>query len=65
MARVLLTGASGHVGSNTVRSLLNRGHEVVSFVRRNSNLEGIENLGRFAANGWPGGWLKIRVFQRL
>lgn len=45
MSRVLLTGANGHIGSNTVRSLLRHGHEVVPFVRRNADLRGIENLG--------------------
>ncbi len=36
MARVLVTGANGHIGSNTVRSLLRQGNEVVAFVRRNA-----------------------------
>lgn len=45
MARVLVTGANGHIGSNTVRSLLGLGHEVVPFVRRTSDLRGLEGLG--------------------
>lgn len=45
MSRVLVTGANGHIGSNTVRSLLNRGHEVVPFVRRTSDLRGLDGLG--------------------
>ncbi len=45
MARVFITGANGHIGANTVRSLLRHGHEVVPFVRRNADLRGIEKLG--------------------
>lgn len=33
--KVLLTGAFGNIGSNTVRELLNRGHEVTCFDVRN------------------------------
>jgi len=43
--RVLVTGANGHLGANTVRSLLQFGYEVVPFVRTTSNLRGIEKLG--------------------
>jgi len=45
MTRVLVTGANGHIGANTVRSLLRHGYEVVPFVRSTSNLRGIEKLG--------------------
>ncbi len=45
MKRVLVTGSNGHIGSNTVRSLLKHGDEVVAFVRRNADLRGIESLG--------------------
>lgn len=45
MARVLVTGANGHLGANTLRSLLTRGHEPVPFVRQESDLRGIEKLG--------------------
>ncbi len=45
MARILVTGANGHIGANTIRSLLRHGHEVVPFVRRNADLRGIEKLG--------------------
>lgn len=45
MTRVLVSGANGHIGANTVRSLLRRGYEVVPFVRSTSNLRGIDKLG--------------------
>jgi nucleoside-diphosphate-sugar epimerase len=38
MAKVLLTGGTGFIGANLVRSLLARGDEVHLFVRGNSNL---------------------------
>jgi dihydroflavonol-4-reductase len=44
MSQVLVTGANGHLGANTVRSLLNRGHQVVAFVRRDADLRGLEGL---------------------
>lgn len=44
MARVLVTGANGHLGSNTVRALLNHEHEVVAFVRPTSDLRGLAGL---------------------
>ncbi|MCP4373583.1 MAG: NAD-dependent epimerase/dehydratase family protein [Deltaproteobacteria bacterium] len=42
--RVLITGANGHVGANTVRELLNRNYEVVAFVRESSDLRGLNEL---------------------
>jgi dihydroflavonol-4-reductase len=45
MTRVLVTGANGHIGANTVRCLLKQGDEVVAFVRQNADLRGIESLG--------------------
>lgn len=45
MTRVLVTGANGHIGSNTIRSLLRHGHEVTPFVRSTSDLRGIGKLG--------------------
>jgi dihydroflavonol-4-reductase len=45
MPRVLITGANGHIGANTVRSLLRRGHEVIPFVRPTSDLRGVQGLG--------------------
>jgi len=44
MTKTLVTGASGHLGANLVRDLLDRGHEVVPFVRRSSSLQGLEGL---------------------
>ena len=49
--KVLLTGANGHVGSNTARSLLNREHEVVAFVRPSADLRGLEGLAVSYAHG--------------
>ena len=45
MAIVLVTGANGHIGANTVRSLLARGHEVIPMVRQGSDLRGLDGLG--------------------
>lgn len=42
---VLVTGANGHIGASTVRSLLRRGYDVVPFVRQTSDLRSIERLG--------------------
>ena len=42
--RVLITGANGHIGANTVRELLNRDYEVVAFVRESSDLRGLNEL---------------------
>lgn len=42
--RALVTGASGHIGANIVRELLEKGHEVVGLVRRTSDLRGVEGL---------------------
>lgn len=44
MARVLITGANGHIGSNTVHNLLWDNHEVVPFVRHGADLRGLEKL---------------------
>ncbi|QHT69552.1 NAD-dependent epimerase/dehydratase family protein [Rhodocytophaga rosea] len=41
---VLVTGANGHLGLNTVRSLLNKGYQVKAFVRKTSDLQGLANL---------------------
>ena len=45
MKRILVTGANGHLGANIVRSLLKRDYDVIPFVRRTSNLQGLEGLG--------------------
>lgn len=44
VAKVLITGANGHLGANTVRALLKHEHEVVAFVRRTSDLRGLAGL---------------------
>ncbi len=44
MSRALVTGASGHLGSNLVRELLEQGWDVVPFVRVTSRLAGLEGL---------------------
>lgn len=43
MKRVAVTGASGHIGANLVRELLERGYEVVALIRQSSDaLEGLD-----------------------
>ncbi|MBI3184399.1 MAG: NAD-dependent epimerase/dehydratase family protein [Myxococcales bacterium] len=42
--RALVTGASGHVGANLCRELLAHGHQVAAFVRKTSDLRGLESL---------------------
>lgn len=42
--KVLVTGASGFIGSNLVRSLVATGYEVKALVRRSSNTKNIEGL---------------------
>ncbi len=51
MTRILVTGANGHLGSNIVRRLLRQGHDIVPFVRRTSDLQGLEGLGLTYAYG--------------
>lgn len=51
MTRVLVTGANGHLGANTVRALLEHGHEVVAFVRPTSDLRGLAGLDIQYARG--------------
>lgn len=43
--KVLVTGATGFVGGNLVKSLLQRGDEVAVLTRRTSNTSALENLG--------------------
>jgi len=43
MKRVLVTGASGWIGTNTLRPLLMRGYEVHAVSRRDPGLEGVEH----------------------
>ncbi len=60
MTRVLVTGANGHVGSNLVRVLLRRGYEVIPFVRRTSDLRGLEGLGLDYVYGDVMDWNSLR-----
>jgi nucleoside-diphosphate-sugar epimerase len=41
---VLVTGANGHIGANVVRELIDQGHEPVCYVRKTSNLAGLDGL---------------------
>ena len=43
-SRILVTGANGHLGANTVRSLLKKHYAVNVFVRSNSDLRGLAGL---------------------
>ena len=43
--KILVTGASGFVGGNLVRMLVERGHEVIALVRKSSNRKALEKLG--------------------
>jgi len=44
VTRALVTGANGHLGSNLVRELLDKGWDVVPFVRVTSHLAGLDGL---------------------
>ncbi len=44
MAKILVTGANGFVGSQLIRTLIARGDDVTCLVRRTSSLEMIETL---------------------
>lgn len=44
MTKVLVTGANGHIGSNIVRVLLERGLEPVALVRRTSDTRSLDGL---------------------
>ena len=42
--RILVTGATGFVGSHIVEELVSKNHSVIATVRKNSNLRWIKNL---------------------
>lgn len=44
MARILVTGANGFVGSHLVEHLISAGHDVTCLVRKTSNMRWIEKL---------------------
>ncbi len=44
MAKVIITGANGFLGSWLSRSLLNLGHEVTVLIRKNSDISDLTNL---------------------
>ena len=48
---VLVTGATGFIGSHLVRELIERGDEVVALVRRTSAFAPLESLGARLAFG--------------
>jgi nucleoside-diphosphate-sugar epimerase len=43
-SKILVTGANGHLGANTVRSLLKKNYDVNVYVRENSDLRGLSGL---------------------
>ena len=43
-SRILVTGANGHLGANTVRALLQKNYQVNAFVRNNSDLRSLVGL---------------------
>lgn len=55
--RILVTGASGFVGSHVVRTLVAQGHEVTALVREDSSLWRLEDLeGGYRLARLPNGW---------
>ena len=42
--RILVTGANGHLGANTIRSLLKMNYAVNAFVRKDADLRGLTGL---------------------
>jgi dihydroflavonol-4-reductase len=43
-SKVLVTGANGHLGVNTIRSLIKKGYVVNAYVRKNADLRGLAGL---------------------
>ena len=44
MARVMVTGANGHIGDALIRQLVERGDEVTAFVQPTEDLPSLEGL---------------------
>ena len=44
MSKVLVTGANGHIGNVLVRMLIERGDDVVAFVRESSDLQSLDGV---------------------
>src|ERR1700755_2774440 len=51
--RVLVTGASGHIGSAVVPELIRAGHEVTGLARSESSAAAVQALGAAAYRGDP------------
>jgi len=51
MTRILVTGATGHLGGNLVRDLLAHGHQVVALARPGSDRRGLAGLDLTVAEG--------------
>ena len=51
MSRVLVTGASGFIGSHLVDALVARGDQVTALVRKTSRVDRLESLGVALAHG--------------
>lgn len=49
--KILVTGATGFIGSHIAKQLLQRGHEVIALIRPNSNSIAIDNTGIQAVSG--------------
>jgi nucleoside-diphosphate-sugar epimerase len=63
--RIFVTGASGLVGFNVVKYLLNHGHDVVAGVRPSSNTEALRQLSHGAGASGKSGSLLILASELL
>ena len=43
--KVFVTGATGFIGKNTVKNLIQSGHECICLVRVTSNKDALESIG--------------------